>query len=364
MDVVFHCVKSGTSWNPEFGGGGGAEQALRLIAFSLATRGLCVTVYSGDIDNARRVGGVLWRPISQWDDPGCDIIIMWRYPTLLRANSVPRCKKLLLDLHEAINPEILHADLVDYLTGLLFKSSFHRQLYPDVPEQKSHVIPNAVETELFLRPAVRNPYLMLNTAFPVRSLAGLVYAFRIVKSLVPEAELVWAYGWRTYDIFYRGNLRMMSKKFELRSQMRDLEIIELGFVDALALTDLYLKANLYVYPSQALEVDCMSISKAQLAGAVPVATTFAALGNKRSVGGIFLPADRCANQVWDPEWQLDDSISPGPLLDKWIDAVCGELLHPKTEEERDGMRQLAATQYSVDTITRGWLQVISSALDQ
>jgi len=242
----------------------------------------------------------------------------------------------------------------------LFKSRFHRDLYPWVPDEKAVIIPNGVDESLYLRTMPRNPFLMINTAYPGRSLSALVHAYEVIKSQVPQASLSWAYGWSTYDRFFGGSLSMAKKKSDLQARMKILGIAELGHVEETALATLYLSAGLYVYPSEAVEVDCISVSKAQIAGAIPIGSEFGVFDEKRRFGGVYVAAKRRRNQIWDPEWGDDDSITDPEQMRAWIDKVCEELVNPRSELERSVMRRVAAAEFNIASVVDRWCDLICS----
>jgi len=55
---------------------------------------------------------------------------------------------------------------------------------------------------------------------------------------------------------------------------------------------IYHKANIFAYPSEFAEIDCISLSKAMAAGAIPVTTDFAAMGEKSQHGGVFIHSNK------------------------------------------------------------------------
>ena len=84
------------------------------------------------------------------------------------------------------------------------------------------------------------------------------------------------------------NAQRMEWKTRLQQRMRDLCVEELGRINHEEIALLYHKANVFAYPSEMAEIDCISLSKAMAAGAIPVTTDFAAMGEKSQHGGIFI----------------------------------------------------------------------------
>ena len=55
----------------------------------------------------------------------------------------------------------------------------------------------------------------------------------------------------------------------MQKRMRELGVEELGRINHDEIAQLYCKANVFAYPSEYEEIDCISLSKAMAAGSGP-----------------------------------------------------------------------------------------------
>ena len=145
---------------------------------------------------------------------------------------------------------------------ILVKSRFHRSLYPQIPDQKFAVVPNGIDTTLFAENGNRDPFLMINTSSPVRSLETFLDCFAAIKQQVPLARAQWAYGWDVWDIVHGSDPRMMEWKAKMQARMKELGVEERGRISHSEVAALYRRANIFAYPSEMAEIDCISLSKA------------------------------------------------------------------------------------------------------
>lgn len=137
--VVYWCGKSDEDWGPDTldKGMGGSEEAV----VNLAKR-MPITVFNQrDDESIPNWHSWIWfNPRDTYDT-----LIVWRAPELgvgIKAN------KKLLDLHDVIEPERIYRHLHEY-DGIMFKSQWHRSLYPEVPDEKAHVITNGIDRSHF-----------------------------------------------------------------------------------------------------------------------------------------------------------------------------------------------------------------------
>ena len=143
--IVIFCGQGYEEWGPHTldKGMGGSEEAIVYLAPELAKLGYNVTVY-GEVDERMNVDGVRWLPWKQIDmRDHFNVFISWRAPQYLeRINA----KVKLADIHDVL-PEALVKDYPD--VTYLVKTKYHRDLYPEVADDKFAIIGNGIKKEQF-----------------------------------------------------------------------------------------------------------------------------------------------------------------------------------------------------------------------
>lgn len=141
--VVFFCGQTGETWGADTldNGLGGSEEAVVYLSRELGH----VDIYCERSDEYTD-GTVKYHPWHTFNpDDTFDVFVAWRQPEVA-ANIKARLK--LCDLHDTIEPERVEA-AARYINKFLVKSQWHRDLYPNVPDDKFVIIPNGVVLEQF-----------------------------------------------------------------------------------------------------------------------------------------------------------------------------------------------------------------------
>lgn len=167
--IVFYCGQSYEPWGPDTldRGMGGSEEAVVYLAREFAHLGHDVTIYnerrnthaeaiSGSITEhllpdgqSVQTGSLIgnryrpWTEINPNDE--FDTFIAWRDPSVLQHINA-RVK--LCDLHDIIDPDIVYR-FAPYVDKYLFKTNFHRSLYPELADDKCAIVGNGIVTEQF-----------------------------------------------------------------------------------------------------------------------------------------------------------------------------------------------------------------------
>ena len=342
------------------GGSGGAEEAVLWLSQLLCQRGWNVEIYSGCVAEEKQYGEVVWKPLAAWNvgDPR-DVVFLWRFPTQLKFQVNARA--VYLELQETIPPDGLTPERLARVTRIFIKSKFHRSAYPHIPEDKFVIVPNGIDARLFAAAVPRDPMLIINTALPTRSLSALLDCYERIKNRVPQARLQWAYGWNVFDIQFGWDPAMREWKSRMRSKMAELGVEDLGRLSYADVAQLYLKANIFAYPSEAAEVDCISISKAMAAGAIPLTTDFAAMGEKSGHGGVFIPSNKTID-LWTRLRQSDFSIQDEKQKSQFVEEAVRLLQNPPPEEARRSMRLWSQATFDWDQIADQWPRQIDEDL--
>jgi predicted O-linked N-acetylglucosamine transferase (SPINDLY family) len=360
-DLVFYCAPMAEVWNPETArthGIGGSEEAVIWLSRLLHRRGWNVTVYANCGLQERTYDGVRWRPHWQWNSlDRQNITILWRYPHLV--DNEINSDRIIVDLHDVVPESEFSPDRIAKIDRIFVKSNFHRSLFPGVPDEKFSIVPNGIDSKLFEHTGERDPLLLINTSSADRSLEAFIDCFAQIKQRVPEAKAQWAYGWGVWDTTNAASAEKMAWKTVIQARMRELGITELGRLSHADVAALYHRAAIFAYPSEMAEIDCISLSKAMAAGAIPLTTDFAAMGEKSGHGGVFLHSMKTKDDWTQPDqfhFEITDPAQKALFIQHAVDL----LLHPPSEADRESMRQWARSVFAWDAVADAWHRALSA----
>lgn len=358
-DLVIMCGYTVEEWSPETAkkkGIGGSEEAVIHLAKLWSKAGYNVEVYN----NCGEIGeydGVTYKPYWMWNfRDKQDITILWRAPRY--AEYGINSDKIYLDLHDVIQPGELNEKRLEQIDKIFVKSDFHKSLFPHVESSKFVVVPNGIVPSIFAGQTKRDKNLIINTSSPDRSLSALLDVYEIVKKEVPNAKLKWAYGWGVFDAVHGSNPKIMAWKDEMKKRMSDLGVEELGRVNHGEVAELYRSANIFLYPTEFAEIDCISMTKAQASGCVPIATDFAALGEKQR-GGYFWHSTKTKDD-WAKPYQNDFGLESKEGKEWLAQCVIKTLKNPPTETERTSTRIWAMEKFNWENIANIWINEFNS----
>ena len=354
-DLIIYCGLTSEEWTPETAkakGIGGSEEAIIHLSQGLAKKGWNVTVYNNCGHKELKFGDVVYKPFWSWNyRDKQDVVILWRIPRL--AYYEINSPKIYIDLHDTLQGGEFSEERLKNITKIFVKSKFHRSLYPDIPDDKFVIIPNGIDEKVFEQKLERNLNLLINTSSPDRGLSVLVDLFKEVKKQVPKAQLKWAYGWNVFDAVHIENTKVMEWKDNIIKKMKEAGVENLGRISHNEVAKLYLTANIFAYPSEFAEIDCISLSKAIAGGAIPVTTDFSAIGERVGQGGYYIHSEKTKDN-WCEQNQFDFSIMNEKQKKKWVDIVVRLLKNPPPESERRSMREWARKTYSWENIVNQW----------
>jgi predicted O-linked N-acetylglucosamine transferase (SPINDLY family) len=357
-DLVFVCGHTMEQWNPDTArthGIGGSEEAVIWLSRLLHQRGWNVTVYA-NCGAEQHYDGVYWRPWWLWNSRDRqDITVIWRHPLPLQyqINSA----KIVLDLHDVVAESEFTPDRLGKLFRIFVKSKFHRALLPRIPDEKFAIVPNGIDAALFQGNAARDPTLLINTSSADRSLAAFLDCFEEIKQHVPNARAQWAYGWGQWDTTHASNPRKSEWKGKMLERIQALGVEARGRLSHNEVAELYRTGNIFFYPSEMAEIDCISLSKAMAAGAIPLTTDFAALGEKAGHGGIFIHSQKTCRD-WAQPHQFHFEITDPDQKTQFIREAVKLLLHPPPEAERERMRAWARDTFDWHKVADAWHQAL------
>lgn len=356
-DLVFYCSHTSKEWTPDIAktnGIGGSEESVIHISKGLAKLGWNVTVYNNCGKNCGIHDGVNYRPFWEYNvRDKQDVTVLWRHPK--PADFKPNSDKIIVDLHDVIPHGELYQERMDGIDKVFVKTQAHRELFPNVADEKFVIIPNGLDPKDFEQEIKRDPFLILNTSSPDRHLEATLDVFEELIRRQPEKpwKLAWYYGWDVFDEVHEKNKEVMAwkkaqiKRFEsLKKQGKAEGGYMIGHKD---IAKKYLEAGIFLYPTKFYEIHCISASKAQAGGAIPVTSDYAAL-NETVQHGV---------KVHEDVEQLADTIGElqGQNIDEYVDSII--LLANQTN--RDDMQEWAKETYNWNKIVKQWDYEISNS---
>lgn len=327
-DITYYCGQTSHVWNPEMAktkGIGGSEEAVINLSKEWAKLGYNVTVYNSCGNTGMTCDGVRYEPFWAYNAKDkTDITILWRRPNL--ADYELNTDKLYVDLHDVIPAGEFTDKRLAKIDKVFVKTKFHRSLFPNVPDEKFTVIENGLSMEGAGK-VKKDPYLIINTSSPDRSMGVVPKLFKEIKKQVPEAKMAWAYGFDIFDNAHSSNKAMMKWKEDTLKDMEDSGVENLGRLSQSEVAKLYQKASIFFYPTHFAEIHCISVCKAQMANCFPITTDFAALGETNRFG--FKTHSNKTKDNWSKPYQLHFGVDDEKEQKQLVDAVVNQLKNPK-----------------------------------
>lgn len=345
-DIVYFCGNSIQEWTPDIlkKGIGGSEEAVINLTREWAKVGYNVTVYN-NCKQEEVFDGVTYKPYWMFNyRDKQDILILWRSLKVL--DYEVNADKIFIDVHDVMQAGEFNEKRLAKLTRIFFKSDAHRELYPEIPDDKVVVVPNGMDTSLFKTKKKRDPYLIYNTSSPDRSLSALVRIFSKIKAKEPRARMKWAYGWEVFDPYFKNDRTQQAWKKTMQRKMKEAGIEELGKISHKDVAELSLSAGVMLYPTHFMEIDCVSARKAQLGGSHVVCSDFGALNTTVKYG--YKIKSKYTKDNWCPPYAFDFADGEDQD-DEYVEAV----LQAFTNEERDEMQKWART-FTPSFVARNW----------
>lgn len=356
-DLVIYCGNTMHTWNPELfktKGFGGSEEAVIHLAEEYAKLGWDVTVYNNcghkEIYQNLGVDGVTYKPFWEWNyRDKQDVVILWRWAKPLDAEI--NAPKIFLDLHDVIPEGELNEKRMERVTKVFVKTHFHRSLFPNVSDEKFAIVPNGLET--YFDPNIKkDPYLIINTSSPDRSMDVLPKLFKEIKKRIPQAKCAWAYGWDNFDNTYSSDSKKMAWKAQIQAEMKDAGIEDLGRLTQSEVGKLYQKASIFAYPTEFAEIDCISVKKAQAVDCFPITTDFGALSESNRFG-IAIHSEKTKDN-WNKPYQFHFGLEKESLQDIYIETVVRQLQGKPIIEIPYGGKEQWLHQFKWSEIANRW----------
>lgn len=346
-ELAFYCGPQFTPWDPtsiESPGEsfvGGSEEAVIYLTRELAKLGWKVVVYADPIKEGV-YDGVEYLAHYKFDTKdNFNILVYWR--AIGWADMNCKAKQTYLWCHDVQNPVEYTKERLDKLTKIFVLSEAHRKNVPEVTDDKFVISSNGYfEHHPEIKPE-NNPKWCIWTSSYDRGLENLLNIWGDVKKEVPKAQLHIFYGWKLFAHFYKGNPERMAWMRKMEELMKQPGITHHGRVNQPEMEKWYKKCGVWAYPSHFYEINCISAIKAQLWGAIPITTDFAALKETVQFG------KKVEGEIYE-----NFSFSP-ELLKKYKEEL---ILALKDEEwqknEREKMMPWAREKYSWVEVAKQW----------
>jgi glycosyltransferase involved in cell wall biosynthesis len=275
--IVYFCSQAFEEWGPDSlqTGTGGSEEAVIHLTKRWAAMGYDVTVFN-NCPEEKTVDGVKWVRWEKFNPRDIfNILISWRNNPYLEPKVA---NKKFIDFHDV--PERKDIFTEESLRGvnIMVKSQYHKSLFSHFINKDNFVnIPNGIETHSFVNPQKTKNNLVWTSSYD-RGLEYLLEMWADIKKEVPDATLDVYYGFNLYDKSPFGQTEQGKawKKRMLRLLAQD-GVHEHGRVNSATIAEAYKKAEIWAYPTDFPEIDCITATKAMAAGCVPITTDYAVM---------------------------------------------------------------------------------------
>lgn len=285
--IVYFCSSAFEDWGPDSlkTGCGGSEEAVIHLTRRWAKMGYEVTVFN-NCPREKTVDGVQWVRWEKFNPRDIfNILISWRNNPFVEPKVA---SKKFIDVHDVPNLAYFNPKTLEDVT-LMVKSQYHRSLFPDLPDENFQIINNGVELDKFQNP-VKTPNNLVYTSSYDRGLEYLLEMWADVKKEVPDATLDVAYGWNMFDKSSSAKTKEgQAWKAKMNALLDQDGITHHGRLNSEEVTKLYLQADVWAYPTDFPEIDCISATKAMAAKCVPITTDYAVMKERNQ--GVIVSGD-------------------------------------------------------------------------
>jgi len=336
------------SWGPWSlkEGVGGSEEAVIQLSKELTGLGWKVTVYAIPGERAGTIDGVEWKHYWEFNSKDTfDVLIGWRDPSFFDKEYTAR--KRYLWLHDVIDKEEMIPARLDNLEGVIFVSQYHRDLFPMVPDNKAFASGNGVDPSQFDIEVERDQHKVVYMSAHERGQELLQKIWADVVKEVPKAHLHCYYGWTGYDFVNKDNPERMMWKDRLVAQMKDLpNFTDHGKIGHHEIAKEIKSAGVWAYPTAFPEVYCITGVKAQLGGAWPVISDYAALSETVQYGDK-IHIEELDKETHTGKWTEEQ-------LKEYKDMLVERLKNPPTNKQREEMSNWAKDNMSWKNTAIQW----------
>lgn len=291
--IVYFCSQAFEEWGPDSlkTGCGGSEEAVIHLTKRWAQMGYDVTVFN-NCPQEKTVDGVKWVRWERFNPRDIfNALIAWRNNPFLEPKVA---SKKFVDVHDVPSLKYFTEESLKDVT-LMVKSNYHRTLFPHLPDDNFMVINNGIDLAQFSKADKVNNNLVWTSSYD-RGLEYLLQMWPDIKKEIPDATIDVAYGWNLYDVSARGKSkegRAWKEKMEALFQQEGITVH--GRLNSDGVAELYNKADVWAYPTDFPEIDCITATKAMAAGCVPITTDYAVMKERNQ--GVLVSGSGADNTV-------------------------------------------------------------------
>lgn len=279
-------------WDPEMTKTGlpGSEECAVYATEELARRGHKVTLYMNPPETSKHSlpsSNPLWLSIDEWDkivdteSKKYDLVLMWRRGDVDAGRK--HGKKVFFWAHDSPGPVPPNGTFPNF-DGITILSKHHHQQWSAFPGFSSIpylVCGNGIVPEQFRGTDTQfpnqssNPFSIGYFSNYSRGLLYLVMFWPEIRKEFPEATLAVCYGRETWNTMSPQMLKYVCDRLE---EYKPLGVTEHGKVGHLELAKIMKNTSVWAYPCNTeAETFCITATKCQAAGMIPVTTRIGAL---------------------------------------------------------------------------------------
>lgn len=175
-----------------------------------------------------------------------------------------------------------------------------------------------------------------------RGLQYLLFIWPDIRAAVPDAELHVCYGWDTFLQLSGNNPERMEWYRSMVALLKQPGIVEHGRIGKEELAKIRQTCGIWAYPTDFMEINCITALETQRDGLVPVTMSLAAL--QETVGtGI----------------KLDGDIKDEKIQKEYLKALLGMMENKELWEKESRKAKKFAKNYDWSTIAREWDKIFS-----
>ncbi len=348
--IAFWCMAGWEPWAPPSINGtgiGGSETAVIEIAKRFAQAGWLVDVYNGcDYMEGEYDGVGYWDAQRLLAGEEVDVLVGWRQPEAHALDVKARQKVLWMhDLNAGPGREEDFAAW-DHVLGVSYWHAKRLEMYHGVA---ADYVPNGINLERF--PLTKKvPFRCVYASSPDRGLMKLLDLWPTIVAAEPAATLHIAYGWDTAEkMIQRGSPRgenLLRMREHIEAKIAKLKgVTWRGRLPQDELAKMYSEAYLWLYPTDFLEVSCISAMESMAGGAVPVTTACGALPETLGASGLLVPSP---------------TFSRG-YGETWARTAIGLMIDPAKRKLYEARGRARATELTWDAAFQRWLDVLAVA---
>lgn len=361
--IIFWCGRSLEPWAPPTlttTGIGGSETAVVHIAKKFAEKGYRVDVYNG----AERFEGV-YDGVGYFD-PGrlragekCDVLVSWRNPG---AYQLPvEAKTRLCWLHDLNYGPGAGPDLAKF-DRVMGVSQWHADHLAQTYDLTNvDYVPNGIDLSRFGE-VKKVPFRVVYGSSPDRGLKLLLALWPLVVAVEPEATLHIAYGWENIDKrIANGDQHFADLKRDVTERIDAMPSVTWrGRLPQDELARFYGEAWVWAYPSDFLEVSCITAMEAMAGGAVPVTSAAGAL--KETIGD----AGYVVGAATDPDGRKRLAALPHSRAwqEVYVSVLRGVLCEANARLTRMHAGRERAKQFTWDASAERWFRIVDECLQK